>query len=94
MAAISPRGKINNPRWRLSRHVVEINYPRWRLSFHVGVQAYLIEKPSLELCRHLVMLRDYNISGRINLMEIPVLLHMLHFWKVSALQAIFEIFYS
>ena len=29
------------------------------------------------------MLRDYNISGRINLMEIPVLLHMLHFWKVS-----------
>ena len=26
--------------------------------------------------------RDYNISGRINLMEIPVLLHMLHFWKV------------
>jgi hypothetical protein len=46
------------------------------------LQAYLIEKPSLELCRHLVMLRDYNISGRINLMEIPVLLHMLHFWKV------------
>ena len=46
-------------------------------------KAYLIEKPSLELCRHLVMLRDYNISGRINLMEIPVLLHMLHFWKVS-----------
>ena len=45
-------------------------------------KAYLIEKPSLELCRHLVMLRDYNISGRINLMEIPVLLHMLHFWKV------------
>ena len=29
------------------------------------------------------MLRDYNISGRINLMEIPVLLHMLHFWRVS-----------
>ena len=48
-------------------------------------KAYLIEKPSLELCRHLVMLRDYNISGRINLMEIPVLLHMLHFWKVSYL---------
>ena len=47
-------------------------------------KAYLIEKPSLELCRHLVMLRDYNISGRINLMEIPVLLHMLHFWKVNS----------
>ena len=26
--------------------------------------------------------RDYNISGRINLIEIPVLLHMLQFWKV------------
>lgn len=44
-------------------------------------KAYLIEKPSLELCKHLVMLRDYNISGRINLMEIPVLLHLLHFWR-------------
>jgi len=49
-------------------------------------KAYLLEKPSLELCRHLVMLRDYNISGRINLMEIPVLLHMLHFWKNSFLK--------
>jgi len=49
-------------------------------------KAYLIEKPSLELCRHLVMLRDYNISGRINLMEIPVLLHMLHFWKTAFLK--------
>ena len=46
-------------------------------------KAYLLEKPSLELCKSLVMLRDYNISGRINLMEIPVLLHMLHFWRVS-----------
>merc|ERR1711953_1605666 len=49
-------------------------------------KAYLIEKPSLELCRHLVMLRDYNISGRINLMEIPVLLHMLHFWRSAFLK--------
>lgn len=49
-------------------------------------KAYLIEKPSLELCRHLVMLRDYNISGRVNLMEIPVLLHMLHFWKTAFLK--------
>ena len=46
-------------------------------------KAYLLEKPSLELCKSLVMLRDYNISGRLNLMEIPVLLHMLHFWRVS-----------
>ena len=46
-------------------------------------KAYLLQKPTLELCKSLVMLRDYNISGRLNLMEIPVLLHMLHFWRVS-----------
>ena len=46
-------------------------------------KSYLLEKPSLELCKSLVMLRDYNISGRVNLMEIPLLLHMLQFWRVS-----------
>ncbi len=45
-------------------------------------KSYLLEKPSLELCKSLVMLRDYNISGRVNLMEIPLLLHMLQFWRV------------
>jgi hypothetical protein len=49
-------------------------------------KAYLLEKPTLELCKSLVMLRDYNISGRINLMEIPVLLHMLHFWRSAFLK--------
>jgi len=44
---------------------------------------YLLERPSLELCKTLVMLRDYNISGRVNLMEIPLLLHLLQFWRVS-----------
>jgi hypothetical protein len=39
------------------------------------------------------MLRDYNISGRLNLMEIPVLLHMLHFWRVILFKtAIFRMF--
>jgi hypothetical protein len=28
------------------------------------------------------MLRDYNISGRINVVDIPVLMHMLQFWRV------------
>jgi hypothetical protein len=46
-------------------------------------KSYLLERPSLELCKSLVMLRDYNISGRVNLMEIPLLLHLLHFWRVS-----------
>nr|CAD7429342.1 unnamed protein product [Timema monikensis] len=44
---------------------------------------YLSDKPSLELCKSLIMLRDYNISGRINLMDIPVLMHMLHFWRIA-----------
>nr|CAD7462333.1 unnamed protein product [Timema tahoe] len=45
--------------------------------------SYLSDKPSLELCKSLIMLRDYNISGRINLMDIPVLMHMLHFWRIA-----------
>ena len=60
-------------------------------------KAYLLEKPSLELCKSLVMLRDYNISGRLNLMEIPVLLHMLHFCRVRFQifeKKHFEIFFS
>jgi len=49
-------------------------------------KSYLLDKPTLELCKSLVMLRDYNISGRLNLMEIPVLLHMLHFWRIAFLK--------
>ena len=45
-------------------------------------KSYLSEKPSLELCKSLIMLRDYNISGRLNLMDIPVLMRMLQFWRV------------
>ncbi|XP_069705576.1 calpain-1 catalytic subunit-like isoform X2 [Periplaneta americana] len=46
-------------------------------------KVYLSEKPSLELCKSLIMLRDYNISGRINVVDIPVLMHMLQFWRVA-----------
>lgn len=46
-------------------------------------RVYLTEKPSLELCKSLIMLRDYNISGRINIMDIPILMQMLQFWRVS-----------
>lgn len=38
--------------------------------------------PSLELCKSLIMLRDFNISGKINLIDVPALLHTLHFWRV------------
>ncbi|KAL0275667.1 UNVERIFIED_CONTAM: hypothetical protein PYX00_003457 [Menopon gallinae] len=46
-------------------------------------KSYLSEKPSLELCKSLIMLRDYNISGRINILDIPVLIHMLQFWRIA-----------
>ncbi|XP_049817199.1 calpain-9-like isoform X2 [Aethina tumida] len=43
----------------------------------------LSEKPSLELCKSLIMLRDFNISGRIGTVDIPILVHMLQFWKLA-----------
>ncbi|XP_014247499.1 calpain-9-like isoform X3 [Cimex lectularius] len=46
-------------------------------------KAYLLEKPSIELCKSLIMLRDVNISGRINLLDIPILMHMLQFWRIA-----------
>ena len=49
-----------------------------------SVPILLAEKPSLELCKSLIMLRDYNISGKINLIDVPALMHTLHFWRVSS----------
>ncbi|XP_050298311.1 calpain-9-like isoform X2 [Anthonomus grandis grandis] len=46
-------------------------------------KSYLCEKPSLELCKSLIMLKDYNISGRINLIDIPTMIHMLQFWRLA-----------
>ncbi len=53
-----------------------------RVPFYV-LTACLLGRPSLELCKSLVMLRDINISGKIGLGDIPVLMHMLQFWRVS-----------
>ncbi|CAG9767125.1 unnamed protein product [Ceutorhynchus assimilis] len=44
-------------------------------------KSYLCEKPSLELCKSLIMLKDYNISGKINIIDLPALIHMLQFWR-------------
>ncbi|KAI4456929.1 calpain [Holotrichia oblita] len=46
-------------------------------------KSYLSEKPTLELCKSLIMIRDYNISGRISLMDIPILMNMLQFWRLA-----------
>ena len=53
--------------------------------FCCSTPVLLAEKPSLELCKSLIMLRDYNISGKINLIDVPALMHTLHFWRVSFL---------
>ena len=39
-------------------------------------------KPSLELCKSLIMLRDSSISGRLTMKDLPALLNVLLFWKV------------
>ncbi|XP_071748375.1 calpain-11 isoform X4 [Lepeophtheirus salmonis] len=49
-------------------------------------KTYLLERPSLELCKSLVMLRDFNISGRLNMTEIPAIFHLLQFWKSAFLK--------
>lgn len=51
--------------------------------FFSSLTACLLGRPSLELCKTLVMLRDVNISGKICLGDIPVIMHMLQFWRVS-----------
>ncbi|XP_047736943.1 calpain-9 isoform X2 [Hyalella azteca] len=43
----------------------------------------LLEKPSLELAKSLVMLRDYNISGKLAATDAPPLLLMLQFWRTA-----------
>ncbi|KFM79186.1 Calpain-11, partial [Stegodyphus mimosarum] len=43
----------------------------------------LCEKPSLELCRNLIMLRDPLITGKINKTELPGLLYTLQYWRAA-----------
>lgn len=41
--------------------------------------------PSLDLCRSLLALRDPGLGGRLSLENVPALLSLLKFWKVSGL---------
>ncbi|XP_021002623.1 calpain-9 isoform X2 [Parasteatoda tepidariorum] len=43
----------------------------------------LCEKPSLELCRNLIMLRDPLITGKISRNELPGLIYTLQYWRVA-----------
>ncbi|XP_054166643.1 calpain-9-like [Oppia nitens] len=45
-------------------------------------EAYLLlEKPTIELCRYLIMLNDLSINGKITANCVPNLLNLLHFWR-------------
>nr|CAH7717763.1 unnamed protein product [Callosobruchus chinensis] len=67
----------------LTRYPREIDASQFQKILKAHWKQYLLEKPSLELCMSLIMLRDYNISGRINVSDIPLLLHMLQFWRLA-----------
>ncbi|CAH1999516.1 unnamed protein product [Acanthoscelides obtectus] len=67
----------------LSRYPREVDASQFQKILKANWKQYLLEKPSLELCMSLIMLRDYNISGRVNVSDIPLLLHMLQFWRLA-----------
>jgi calpain len=47
------------------------------------ISDWMWTKPTLEVCKSLIMLRDSNISGRLSMKDLPALLNMLLFWKVG-----------
>ncbi|XP_046990886.1 calpain-9-like [Schistocerca americana] len=81
-AVVLPDGK-NMVSKLLLKYPPEVDASQLQKILKAHWKAYLSEKPSLELCKSLIMLRDSNISGRINLLDIPVLMHMLQFWRIA-----------
>ncbi|KAG8278976.1 hypothetical protein J6590_007992 [Homalodisca vitripennis] len=81
-AVVLPDGK-NLIGKLLIKYPPEVDVSQLQKILKAHWKAYLLEKPSLELCKSLIMLRDYNISGRINVLDIPVLMHMLQFWRIA-----------
>nr|XP_022900418.1 calpain-9-like isoform X1 [Onthophagus taurus] len=67
----------------LSKYPPEIDASQLQKILKGHWKHYLPEKPTLELCKSLIMIRDYNISGRINILDIPVLMNMLQFWRLA-----------
>ncbi|XP_065568283.1 calpain-11-like isoform X2 [Artemia franciscana] len=47
---------------------------------------YLPGRPSFEICKNLIMLRDYTISGRLTILDVPGVLHLLELWKSAFLK--------
>lgn len=68
----------------LVKYPLEVDVSQFQKILRSHWKAYLLEKPSLDMCKSLIMLRDTSISGRLNLLDIPLLMHMLQFWRVSS----------
>ncbi|EEB14001.1 Calpain A, putative [Pediculus humanus corporis] len=81
-AVILPDGKPLISKLLL-KYPVEVDAVQLQKILKSHWKAYLTEKPSLELCKSLIMLRDYNISGKINVSDIPILIHILQFWRMA-----------
>ncbi|CAH0387534.1 unnamed protein product [Bemisia tabaci] len=81
-SVILPDGKSLTAKLLL-KYPPEVDVAQLQKILKTHWKAYLAEKPSLELCKSLIMLRDTNICGRINILDIPVLMHMLQFWRIA-----------
>uniref|UniRef100_A0A1Y1KIH2 Calpain catalytic domain-containing protein n=3 Tax=Photinus pyralis TaxID=7054 RepID=A0A1Y1KIH2_PHOPY len=67
----------------LAKYPPEIDASQLQKILRAHWKLYLSEKPSLELCKTLIMLRDFNISGKINVVDIPILMSLLQFWRLA-----------
>ncbi|ODM96584.1 Calpain-B, partial [Orchesella cincta] len=61
----------------------EIDAVQFRKLLKSKWKLWLWTKPTLELSKSLIMLRDSNISGRLAMKDMPALLNMLLFWKAA-----------
>jgi len=73
-------------RWG-ARFPTEIDAVQFRRLIKAQYKTWLWTKPSLELCKSIIMLRDSNISGRLGMKDLPALLNMLLFWKAAFLKS-------
>uniref|UniRef100_A0A8D8Q5N7 Calpain-1 catalytic subunit n=2 Tax=Cacopsylla melanoneura TaxID=428564 RepID=A0A8D8Q5N7_9HEMI len=67
----------------LVKYPLEIDVSQFQKILRSHWKAYLLEKPTLDMCKSLIMLRDTSICGRLNLLDIPLIMHMLQFWRIA-----------
>jgi len=84
ISSVSPMHDIRQIliRWNTT-FPTEIDAVQFRKLLKSKWKVWLWAKPTLELSKSLIMLRDSNISGRLAIKDLPALLNMLHFWKAA-----------